>query len=62
MITVGILTISDSSYRGEREDLSGPLIREIVVERAPRVVAARRRCSGHRGRYRAEGWGSKGAA
>lgn len=33
MITVGILTISDSSYRGEREDLSGPLIREMVVER-----------------------------
>jgi len=32
MITVGILTISDSSYRGEREDLSGPLIREMVVE------------------------------
>jgi len=33
MITVGILTVSDSSYRGEREDLSGPLIREMVVER-----------------------------
>jgi len=33
MITVGILTISDSSYRGEREDLSGPLLRELAVER-----------------------------
>ncbi|HIC94385.1 MAG TPA: molybdopterin adenylyltransferase [Anaerolineae bacterium] len=33
MITVGILTVSDSSYRGEREDLSGPLIREMVTER-----------------------------
>jgi len=32
MITVGILTISDSSYRGEREDLSGPLLRQMVVE------------------------------
>lgn len=32
MITVGILTISDSSYRGEREDLSGPIIRERVGE------------------------------
>jgi molybdopterin adenylyltransferase len=32
MITVGILTVSDSSYRGEREDLSGPLIREMTVE------------------------------
>ena len=29
---VGILTISDSSYRGEREDLSGPLLREMAVE------------------------------
>ncbi len=29
----GILTVSDRSYRGEREDLSGPLIREMVVER-----------------------------
>ena len=33
MITAGILTISDSSYRGEREDLSGPLLREMAVER-----------------------------
>jgi len=33
MITVGILTVSDSSYRGEREDLSGPLIREMITER-----------------------------
>ena len=32
MITVGILTISDSSYRGEREDLSGPLLRQMVIE------------------------------
>jgi molybdenum cofactor synthesis domain-containing protein len=38
MITVGILTVSDSSYRGEREDLSGPLIREIVVERLGATV------------------------
>lgn len=29
----GILTVSDRSYGGEREDLSGPLIRELVVER-----------------------------
>jgi len=33
MITAGILTISDSSYRGEREDLSGPLLREMAIER-----------------------------
>jgi len=33
VITVGVLTVSDSSYRGEREDLSGPLIREMVIKR-----------------------------
>ena len=38
MITVGILTVSDSSYRGEREDLSGPLIREMVTERLQATV------------------------
>ena len=27
MITVGIITVSDRSFRGEREDLSGPEIR-----------------------------------
>jgi len=30
MFTVGILTISDRGSRGEREDLSGPVIRELV--------------------------------
>jgi len=33
MPRVGILTVSDRSYRGEREDLSGPAIRELVLER-----------------------------
>ncbi len=32
-ISVGILTVSDRSYRGEREDLSGPLIRQLVTGR-----------------------------
>jgi len=32
-ISVGILTVSDRSYRGEREDLSGPFIRQLVAER-----------------------------
>ena len=32
-ISVGILTVSDRSYRGEREDLSGPLVRQLVAER-----------------------------
>ncbi|MHB1134613.1 MAG: molybdopterin adenylyltransferase [Chloroflexota bacterium] len=30
MIRVGILTISDRSSRGERDDLSGPVIREVL--------------------------------
>jgi molybdopterin adenylyltransferase len=30
MFTVGILTISDKGYKGEREDLSGAAIREFV--------------------------------
>ena len=32
MIRVGILTVSTSGARGEREDTSGPAIREIVVD------------------------------
>ena len=30
MKRVAIITSSDTGYRGEREDLSGPAIREIV--------------------------------
>lgn len=30
MITVAILTLSDKGARGEREDLSGPAIREVI--------------------------------
>lgn len=33
MIRIGILTVSDRGYRGEYRDLSGPAIRELVVER-----------------------------
>ena len=32
MFRVGVLTVSDRSYRGEREDLSGPAMREMVVQ------------------------------
>ncbi len=32
VIRVGILTVSDRSYRGERKDESGPLIRQLVLE------------------------------
>ena len=31
MITVAILTLSDKGSRGEREDLAGPLIREMIA-------------------------------
>jgi molybdopterin adenylyltransferase len=31
IIAVGIITVSDSSFRGEREDLGGPAIREVML-------------------------------
>ena len=37
-IRVGILTVSDRGYRGEYRDLSGPVIREMVVERLGAAV------------------------
>ncbi|MBC7099671.1 molybdenum cofactor biosynthesis protein, partial [Candidatus Bipolaricaulota bacterium] len=39
-IRVGILTVSDRSFRGEREDESGPLIRKLVQEHLGAEVAA----------------------
>jgi molybdopterin adenylyltransferase len=35
---VGILTVSDRGYRGEYEDQSGPLIRQIVTERLDATI------------------------
>ncbi|MEK7400238.1 MAG: molybdopterin-binding protein, partial [Candidatus Poribacteria bacterium] len=29
-ITAGVITVSDRSYRGEREDASGPVIIELL--------------------------------
>jgi molybdopterin adenylyltransferase len=37
-IRVGILTVSDRGYRGEYRDLSGPLIRQLVVEQLGATV------------------------
>ena len=37
-IRVGILTVSDRGYRGEYRDLSGPVIREMVIERLGAAV------------------------
>ena len=39
MRRVAIITSSDSGYRGEREDLSGPTIREIVEANGYEVVS-----------------------
>ncbi|MBI2857305.1 MAG: MogA/MoaB family molybdenum cofactor biosynthesis protein [Chloroflexi bacterium] len=38
MFTVGILTISDRSHRGVREDASGPALKECVASLDARVV------------------------
>lgn len=39
MKRAAIITSSDSGYRGEREDLSGPAIREILEREGYQVVA-----------------------
>lgn len=39
MIKVGIITASDKGSRGEREDLSGPVIKEFVQVMGAQVVA-----------------------
>lgn len=39
MKRVAIITSSDTVYRGEREDLSGPAIREIVEKNGYKVVS-----------------------
>ena len=40
MFTVGIITSSDKGYRGEREDKSGPVIRDILAANGYEVVHA----------------------
>lgn len=40
MKRAAIITSSDSGYRGEREDLSGPVIREILEQEGYQVVSA----------------------
>lgn len=39
MKRAAIITSSDTGYRGEREDLSGPVIREILEKEGYRVVS-----------------------
>ncbi len=38
MIKVGILTLSDRSFRGEREDISGPVLEKIIQAQDWRVI------------------------
>ncbi len=38
MFNVGIITLSDKGYKGEREDLSGRLIKEYVEDKGYKVV------------------------
>ncbi len=40
MISVGILTISDRSARGERADASGPALVQVLAERLPEAAVA----------------------
>lgn len=40
MITVGVLTISDSVSKGQREDLSGSTIRSLVAQLPNAIVSA----------------------
>ena len=40
MITVGVLTISDGASKGERQDLSGEMIRSLVAQMPDAVISA----------------------
>jgi molybdopterin adenylyltransferase len=42
MIRVGVLTVSDRSARGEREDLGGPAVAEAVQARLPGALVSER--------------------
>ncbi len=40
MITIGILTISDSVSKGEREDLSGAALRSLVMQLPEAIISS----------------------
>ncbi len=50
---VGILTVSDRSARGERDDASGPVIRSFVEEKLKWIVAAQQIMPDERDQIRA---------
>ncbi len=37
--TAAVLTVSDSAYRREREDVSGPAVRQVLEESGYRIIA-----------------------
>jgi len=39
-ITAAVLTVSDRSFRGEREDLSGPLLKDLITAVGGQVVSS----------------------
>ena len=40
-LTAAVVTVSDSSHRGEREDLSGPAVAEVLTKNKFQVIAHR---------------------
>ena len=38
MYTAAVITVSDRSYRGEREDMSGPVVKEMLENDGYKVV------------------------
>jgi molybdopterin adenylyltransferase len=40
MITIGVLTISDGASKGERQDLSGEVVRSMITQLSGGVVSA----------------------
>ena len=39
LLTAAVLTVSDRSFRGEREDLSGPLLKDLVTAWGGEVIS-----------------------
>ncbi len=39
MIRAAVVTVSDKGYRGEREDISGPLLGQLLADMGAQVVA-----------------------
>jgi len=40
MVSVGVITVSDKGARGQRQDLGGPLIQQIITQKGWEVLAS----------------------